>query len=140
MTEGPKLGAKVHDMKALPTGKRILNFVLFVVFLLFAYVQMNDPDPVIWFSIYFLVAILSLVSAFRGIPMILLYAVFAGLVLYSGFHFPYVVEWMVSEEPKDLFGEMSDDKYYIEGTREFLGLLIALLACVYLMAQNRARE
>ncbi|HYI78522.1 MAG TPA: transmembrane 220 family protein, partial [Chryseolinea sp.] len=31
---------------------RIVNFILAVLFLLFAFVQINDPDPVIWILIY----------------------------------------------------------------------------------------
>ena len=126
-------------MSSLKPWKKALNITLAVLFALFAYVQLNDPDPIVWFSIYFVVGLLALISAFRSLPMILLYAVFAGLVLYSGLHFPHLVQWLVSEEPGDLFGEMTDDKYYIEGTREFLGLLIAIAAIVYLMVQNRRR-
>lgn len=126
-------------MSSLTPWKKALNIGLAVLFGLFAYVQLNDPDPVIWFFVYFIVALLALISAFRPLPMLLLYVVFAGLVLFSGLHFPYLVQWLVSEEPGDLFGEMSDDKYYIEGTREFLGLLIAIAAVVYLMVQNRRR-
>ena len=127
-------------MSSLKPWKKALNITLAVLFFLFAYVQLNDPDPVVWFSIYFVVGLLALISAFRPLPMILLYTVFAGLVLYSGLHFPYLIEWLVSEEPGDLFGEMTDDKYYIEGTREFLGLLIAIGAVVYLMVQNKSRK
>jgi hypothetical protein len=35
---------------------------------------------------------------------------------------------------------MSEDRYYLEGTREFLGLLIALAAVIYLTVQNRRRQ
>ena len=31
---------------------RIVNFILAIMFLLFAFVQINDPDPVIWILIY----------------------------------------------------------------------------------------
>lgn len=126
-------------MASLTPWKKALNIGLAILFALFAYVQLNDPDPAIWFFVYFIVALLALISAFRPLPMLLLYVIFAGLVLFSGLHFPYLVQWLVSEEPGDLFGEMSDDKYYIEGTREFLGLLIAIAAVVYLMVQNRRR-
>ena len=124
-------------MARLKPWKKALNITLAVLFALFAYVQLNDPDPVVWFSAYFVVGLLALISAFRPLPMLLLYGVFAALVLYSGLHFPYLIEWLFSEEPGDLFGEMTDEKYYVEGTREFLGLLIAIFAVVYLMAQNR---
>lgn len=124
----------------ISTKHKVLNILLSVIFLLFAYVQLNDPDPMVWFSIYFLVAIGLLVSTFRGLPLILLYVAFAALILFAGYHLPYFVQWLSSEDHSSLFGEMSNDRYYIEGTREFFGLLIALAALVHLIFQNRNRQ
>jgi hypothetical protein len=104
---------------------------------LFALVQLNDPDPYVWFAIYILVALALIASIFVSLPMWAIYMAAAGLILYAGFHASYFMEWLSSDNPGELFGEMSEDKYYLEGTREFLGLLIALAAVVYLVAQNR---
>ena len=45
-------------MASLIPWKKALNISLAILFFLFAYVQLNDPDPVIWFSVYFIVALL----------------------------------------------------------------------------------
>ena len=35
----------------------LINWIVCVVFLLFAFVQLNDPDPYVWVAIYGLIAI-----------------------------------------------------------------------------------
>jgi hypothetical protein len=44
---------------------RIVNFILFVMFLLFAAVQYNDPDPLIWILVYCYAAITCLLAGFK---------------------------------------------------------------------------
>ncbi len=79
------------------------------VFLLFAYLQLNDPDPYLWFPIYLAVSILALVRWFRLIPK----AVTAFLVLFylgfSAYFFTLIPYWNID----------------VEEVRETLGLLIA---------------
>ena len=118
------------------TGKTLLNAVLCLTFLLFALVQLNDPDPAVWVSIYFLTAALCAVSIFRTIPRVLLYGFGLVILIYAGMHLEFAVEWLLSENKSELFGEMQQDKHYLEGTREFLGLLIVIFALIYLVFQN----
>lgn len=127
-------------MSKLSKRTRGLNIFLSVVFIVFALVQLNDPDPFVWFTIYTLVAVALVVSAFRPLSMKGLYLFSILLLVYAFYHLPYLVQWLASENPGELFGEMSDDKYYLEGTREFLGLLIALAAILYLNMQNKNRD
>ncbi len=124
-------------MARLGTGPTIVNIFLALIFLLFAFVQLNDPDPVIWFSIYLLTAVLCALSIFRKIPLALLYGFGLVLLFYSATHLEYALEWMMSDNKGELFGEMQEDKYYLEGTREFLGLLIAIFAVIHLIFINR---
>ena len=127
-------------MAHLSGSSKIVNVFLSVIFILFAMVQLNDPDPYVWFTIYILVAIALIASIFVRLPMWAIYIAFAGMVLYAGFHASYFLEWLYSDNPGELFGEMSEERYYLEGTREFLGLLIALAAVVYLAIQNRNKK
>lgn len=124
-------------MKQLGTVRTVVNIFLALVFILFAIVQLNDPDPIIWFSIYLLTAVLCAVSIFRRIPLALLYGFGLVLLFYAAMHLEFAVVWILSENKSELFGEMQEDKYYLEGTREFLGLLIVILAVVYLLVQNK---
>ncbi len=126
-------------MNKLSKKSRGLNLFLAVIFVLFALVQLNDPDPLVWFSIYILVAIGLIASVFVRLPIWALYIAVALLVLFAAFHASYFMRWLTSDNHSELFGEMKKDKYYLEGTREFLGLLIALAAVVHLAIQNRIR-
>jgi len=111
--------------------KKIINIFLFLIFASFAFLQLNDPDPVIWFTIYAFVAMISLLANFKKIPKsILLFFLFL-ILIYAAFHFSYLIDWLKTDHKEELFGEMVYDKPYLEGTREFLGLLLAFLAILY---------
>lgn len=124
-------------MKQLGTAQTVVNIFLALVFILFAIVQLNDSDPAIWFSIYLLTAVLCAASIFRRIPLTLLYGFGLLILFYAAMHLEFAMEWMLSEDKSEIFGEMQEDKYYLEGTREFLGLLIVILALIYLVYQNK---
>ena len=84
-------------MKHLGTSRTVVNIFLALVFILFAIVQLNDPDPVIWFSIYLLTAVLCAVSIFRKLPLALLYGLGLVLLFYAAMHLEFAVEWILSE-------------------------------------------
>ena len=127
-------------MKHLGTARTVVNIFLALIFLLFAIVQLNDPDPVIWFSIYLLTAVLCAVSIFRKLPLALLYGFGLVLLFYAATHLEFAVEWILSENKSELFGEMQEDKYYLEGTREFFGLLIAIAALAFLVKLQKTHS
>lgn len=124
-------------MKHSRKGATITKAVLSLIFILFAVVQLNDPDPIIWFSIYLFTAVLCLLSIFRKLPQALLYGYGLVLIFYAAVHLEFAIQWILSENKSELFGEMQKDKNYLEGTREFMGLLIVILTVVYLIVQNR---
>jgi len=117
--------------------KKVINIVLFVVFLLFALMQLNDPDGWLWFGIYLLVSILCLYSNFRTISKPLLVLVIAALVISAIFHFSLFLKFLQTENKEEIFGEMVYLKPYLEGSREFLGLLLAALAVGYQLKRKR---
>ena len=109
----------------------IINGVFFVVFILFAIVQLNDPDPIIWVILYALVAIISLIGNFRVLSRKLIYSLFFGYLIYAGYYFLYFIDFLQIENKEELFGEMVYEKPYLEGTREFLGLVLAAFALLF---------
>ena len=115
---------------------KLINWIVCVVFLLFAFVQLNDPDPYVWVAIYGLIAIFFAVSNFRNIPKIIIQVLIIGLVLFALYHVGYFYEWLLSNDKSELFGDMIYDKPNIEGTREFMGLVIASGALVYLLKKS----
>lgn len=97
----------------------------FLAFLLFAYWQINDPDPEIWVSLYLAAALFS-VMAFRGKhPLIPLTIGIIACIIGAIYFFPDSVwEWIGFElENKDLSMKTQES----EEARETFGLLIVAL-------------
>ncbi len=111
--------------------KKTVNYILFFLFLSFAFLQLNDPDPIIWITIYAFVAMISLLANFKKIPKTILIFFLVLILIYAAFHFSYLIDWFKTDHKEELFGEMVYDKPYLEGTREFLGLLLAFLTLFY---------
>ncbi|MGB3465389.1 MAG: transmembrane 220 family protein [Cyclobacteriaceae bacterium] len=110
---------------------RIISFLLFLIFGMFAYVQVNDPDPVLWVIAYLIVAAVCLARAFNYSWKYINLTIHIGFVIASFFFVGGVWEWLITENKSELFGEMVYKKPYIEETREFLGLTIAAIAMFY---------
>jgi hypothetical protein len=111
--------------------RKIINILFSVIFTIFAVIQLNDPDPIIWFSLYIIVAIVALISNYKRIPEWIIWVLIIGLSVYASFHFLYFIDFLQTENKNELFGEMVYEKPYLEGTREFLGLIMAIGALVY---------
>jgi len=115
---------------------KLINWIISVIFLLFAFVQLNDPDPYVWVAIYGLIAILFAISNFRHIPKIIIQVFIIGLVFFALYHVGYFYDWLLSNDKSELFGDMIYDKPYVEGTREFMGLIIAVGALIFLLKKS----
>ena len=102
---------------------KILNLILAAVFVLFAYFNLNDPDPVGWVLIYFYVAAMCVFAAYGRTNKYLLWAGIAASVIWMGFLLPEFINWIKMGMP-NIAGQMKAETPYIEYTREFLGLAI----------------
>ncbi len=116
---------------------RYVNIILGLVMMLFAFVQLNDPDALLWFFIYIIPGILGLIAGFRvshlknGFNAIAVLAALslAGVIYY----WPKTPEfWRI-----DIWWET-------ETAREGMGMMIvavALLVVLYTVwaARDRAR-
>ncbi|MBC7849652.1 MAG: transmembrane 220 family protein [Chitinophagaceae bacterium] len=109
---------------------RITNLVFSIIFLLFAALQYNDPDPYIWIPIYSYAAVLCFLAFrgkyyprafFGGIVAFLIYAVFL-FFTNNG-----VLDWAQKHEAESLVQTMKAEKPWVEDTREFGGLLILII-------------
>ena len=117
--------------EVLSKQQKIKNLFLFVLFVLFAVLQLNDIDGELWFSIYFIVSLLCLYNTFKAIPKSILILSIIALMTYSAFHFSLFIDYLNTENKEEIFGEMLYDKPYLEGTREFVGLLLAAFGIMY---------
>lgn len=116
--------------------EKTTNYILCILFVVFAIIQLNDPDSALWFSIYFFVALICIVANFKRVPRFLLILTTLGLLTYSLFHFSLFIDYMLTENKEEIFGAMVYEKPYLEGTREFLGLLIAAFSVIYQLKKS----
>jgi hypothetical protein len=108
------------------------------MFLLFAFLQINDPDPVIWILIYGAMAVLSVMAIFSFYPTRFILALMIVYIGYSTVYFPGVVEWFRSDDKAMLFDDVAKMQYpYIEESREFLGLLICIAVLIFYLLKSR---
>ena len=93
--------------------------------LVFALLQLNDPDPLIWVTYYAAVAAVCTVAAYRPLPIAVFVALAAVTAAGVVLTLPGFVDWVLNRPASDLWAPMSSDRSYIEDSRELLGLLIA---------------
>ena len=117
---------------------KVVNLLLALMFVVFAFLQINDPDPVLWILIYGAMAVVCILAAFRiysRIALIVLIVLFAG---YSIVFFDGVIEWFAQPDKSVLFDDVMKMQYpYIEESREFLGLLICLIVLIVHLVLSR---
>jgi hypothetical protein len=107
---------------------KIINSFLTLMFLSFAFVQLNDPDPVLWIIIYLAMATICLLAFFNKYYKIFMAILALGYLIYAVILFPGLVEWLKSEDRSLLFDDIAKMQHiYIEESREFLGLIICIL-------------
>ncbi len=121
---------------------RILNYILALMFMVFAFVQVNDPDPILWILIYGAMAITAILAAFEFYATKFIIALLVVYVLYSLVYVPGVMEWLQTDNKAALFDDVAKMEHlYIEEAREFLGLLICEIVLVfYLIRSLRVRK
>lgn len=118
---------------------RIVNFLLAAMFLVFAAVQINDPDPILWILIYGSMAVFAIMAIFEFYPRKILIGIIIVFALYSLVYWQGVMEWARQDDKSLLFDDVAKMQYpYIEEAREFLGLLICIVVlAVYVIRSRR---
>ena len=114
--------------------RSIINVLLSLAFLLFAYFNLNDGDGFLWVAIYLAASVVCGLGAVRKyypavtLTLVLAYLGYA-LILY--FSKDGVHDWLFTYNRPSITESMQATKPYIEKTREFFGLLIAIGALVF---------
>ncbi|WP_291914977.1 transmembrane 220 family protein [Chitinophaga sp. CB10] len=110
---------------------KVFNIFFAVIFVVFAGLQYNDPDPYVWMPIYLYAAVLCAMAARNrfysklyliGIGIYLAYAV------YLFFTKDGVADWVTQHQAENIAQTMKATKPWIEDTREFFGLFICIIA------------
>lgn len=111
--------------------KNVVNIILTVLFILFALVQFNDPDPYLWILIYGSIALVSGLAIKNIYNKTILMAMMVACILGSIYYFPGLIELVGDHKVSDLTKTMKAEQPFIEESRESLGLLIGFLALLY---------
>jgi hypothetical protein len=111
---------------------KFLHGFLALMFLAFAALQLNDPDPILWIAIYAAMAVVCVMAIFDRYNKILLSALELSYIIYCFFLWPGVSEWWAQDDKAVLFDDVMKMEYpYIEESREFLGLVICLIVLTF---------
>lgn len=107
---------------------KIISSFLTLMFLSFAFVQLNDPDPLLWIIIYLAMAAICVLAFFNKYNKTFMAVLAAGYMLYAVILFPGLLDWLKSDDKSLLFDDIAKMQHiYIEESREFLGLIICIL-------------
>ncbi|TAG56815.1 MAG: hypothetical protein EAZ27_04100 [Cytophagales bacterium] len=112
---------------------------LFLSFIMcsFMVVQYNDPDPLMWMTIYGTVSVFLALAAFNIYFPILLYIQMAMMLIGIIYLFPSVIDWIKLENGNNLMQQMNNSKLYIEETRECGGLIVAFIFVSLIVIKSR---
>ena len=111
---------------------KIFNLILAILFFGFAALQFNDDPNDIWFWI-FIYSLVGIISAFGAYNKYNMWVIVAGIgaVLFQMFRLgPAFLQWLGEGMPS-IVGEMKATSPHIELVREFLGLVVCLVALIY---------
>ncbi|GGH14495.1 transmembrane 220 family protein [Mucilaginibacter phyllosphaerae] len=124
---------------------KAFNLIFAVLFIAFAALQYNDPDPYIWMPIYLYSAALCYM-AFKGrfYPKAYLFgiAIYSAYAAYLFFDKTGVLSWLTQHHAESMVQTMQAQKPWIEESREFFGLviLIAVLTINHVYDSRRVKN
>jgi hypothetical protein len=109
---------------------KVFNIIFILVFILFAAVQYNDPDPYLWIPIYLYPAVLCYLAIKHKYPRIgyfIGFAIFGVYAIYKMFDENGVIDWIRYHQATSIATTMKAEQPWVEETREFFGLVIILV-------------
>ena len=113
---------------------KILKVITALIFICFAVLQYNDPDPWLWVLVYGFAAIIIALDI-SGLAMRRIYRIaLLTLILFSIYYIPGVIEFIKRGNYSEIAESMQVKKAYIEETREFFGIIIIILSYIFFYA------
>ncbi|MCF8406515.1 MAG: transmembrane 220 family protein [Chitinophagaceae bacterium] len=110
---------------------KIFNIIFSIVFVLFAAVQYNDPDPYLWVPIYLYPALLCYLQFIqKPIHKMAYWAgflLFGAYAIYKMFDTNGIIDWVQFHNASNIASTMKAETPWIEESREFFGLVIILI-------------
>lgn len=122
---------------------KVFNIIFIVLFILFAAVQYNDPDPYVWMPIYLYAALLcyfALKGKYNPTLYYIGFAAYGMYALYLFFDKAGVLDWAGEHHGENIAETMKATKPWIEETREFFGLVIVIVVLIVNMIWLRKQK
>lgn len=110
---------------------KIFSVIFTFLFLWAAYLQYNDPDPLLWYAIYGLAALASVLFLLNRLPLVVVVGLAFGYLMGSYVFWP---------EKYEGFAIGGGDIDNIEWARESVGLLINAMIMLFYAWQIRFRR
>jgi hypothetical protein len=119
---------------------KYVHIFIIILFLLFAFWQINDPDPFRWILLYLGVAACPLFILTGKKPILLPVAGMLVCIVGMVFLFPDLLQWIQDGMPS-ITRSMKAESPYIELVREFLGFTISgIFFLIYFCIYKRKRS
>jgi len=124
---------------------KAFNIFFCLIFIVFAALQYNDPDPLLWVPIYMYTAVLCWFAVRKRY---FLKAYLFGIIVYGGYAIYKVfdpnglLDWLNLHHAENIAETMKAQKPWIEESREFFGLVIltGVLSVNYFFAKRTLRR
>lgn len=116
---------------------KIINWILALLWLVFAAVQYNDPDPILWILMYSLVALVCAMAAMNKYSKPLIIIGIAASLVWAATLFPAVIDYFSNHESNEILEHMSPDKLFIEEARECFGLILSALVLLWKFFESK---
>jgi hypothetical protein len=114
---------------------RIFSYLLGVLFTVFALVQLNDPDPLIWVLVYMATAVIAFLFPHKKLNKWLLLAFAIAFLTGAILLFPPSMgAWLSAEEKSKSLGMTLPG---IEEARESMGLILCFLTMIFYWTKAR---
>ncbi len=109
---------------------KLFNLLFCCMFIIFAVLQYNDPDPYLWMPIYLYTAgccWLAFRNRYYPAAYLAGIAVYAAYALYKVFDANGVLDWITQHDAQNIAETMKAENPWIEESREFFGLVILIV-------------
>ena len=122
---------------------KIFNWIFVFLFVLFAGLQYNDPDPYLWMPIYLYAAALCWLAIRGKFPRTAYhigFTVYGVYAVYKAFDENGLVDWIRRHHAENIAGTMKAETPWVEETREFFGLIIIIIVLAVNYRWLRSRK
>ncbi|PUA30626.1 MAG: hypothetical protein B0W54_09195 [Cellvibrio sp. 79] len=106
---------------------KIIHTLFALTLIAFAYLQLNDPDPIVWTTFYLICAVVPLLELVKRRNRYVFWIAIGLCVIDLGIYTHGAYTYYLHSNEEALMQSMNPEKPYIEEAREFLGTLIALV-------------